>query len=68
MFASEKKARERLPDFPSKDELLPLLVALENRRNILCYGKPQTKKYIEKALDLFYEIRRLLDRLGVRYE
>jgi hypothetical protein len=68
-FASVRKAEERLPmDFPEKGEVIGMLVELEARRNALCYGKPQAREAIEQYLLAFNRIRKIFDKLGVRYE
>ena len=39
---SKNKIKEKFPfDFPSKNELLNLIFKIEEKRDILCYGKPQ---------------------------
>ena len=41
-FTSERKAYEKLSfDFPEKEAIIKILVEIESKRNILCYGKPQ---------------------------
>ncbi len=61
-FASEKSARERFAyDFPKKNELLPLLIAQENYRNILCYGKSKERKTVEDAIKNLQKIKSLVE-------
>ena len=68
-FVSEKMAREQLSmPIPGKDELIGLLVSLEKKRNILCYGKPQPKAVIEGYILTFNAVKDFLEQLGVRYE
>lgn len=68
-FTSKKKAGERLSfKFENKDKLIDLLVELENRRNLLCYGKPQPKESIQRYVSLFNKIKKVFDEMGVKYE
>ena len=68
-FASARKADERLPmEFPEKGILIELMVELETRRNALCYGRPQPKESIEQFLMIFNKLRKIFDKLGVKYE
>ncbi len=63
-FASRRKAEERIPvEFPEKEEIIGLLVELESKRNLMCYGKPQPKENIEQFLLAFNRIRKIFDRL-----
>lgn len=68
-FSSERKALEKLDkNFDSKKEIIKLLVDLENRRNLLCYGKQQDLEFIEKYIELFNKIKKIFDNMGVDYE
>ena len=50
-FVSEKRAERYLEfEFPMKKELINLMVAQEDFRNILCYGKEKERRKIEDAL------------------
>lgn len=67
-FASIKKANEKIPyPFENKDKIINLLFRIEEKRNILCYGKPQPVSEIEYVLNLFYEIKSLFENLGVTW-
>ena len=67
-FSSERKALEKLPqDFENKKKIISLLVEIEKRRNMLCYGKEQSKGYVEEYLELFNKVRRVFDSMGVEY-
>jgi hypothetical protein len=69
LFASRRKAEERLPfEFQNKEKLIGLFLELERQRNLLCYGKQQTRKRIEDYLSVFNSIRKTFDELGVKYE
>lgn len=51
-FASERSAKEHLPfEFPNKEQILKLMINIENKRNILCYGKQQTDDFIEEVIN-----------------
>ncbi len=53
-FASAKIASERLPfDFSHKRQIIEIMVRIESKRNILCYGKQQKEEYIQEAVDNF---------------
>ena len=56
------------PEFRNKERIIRLLSELERKRNILCYGKSQTRSEIEKYLELFNEIKDILIDMGVEYE
>jgi hypothetical protein len=69
LFASSRKAEERLPfEFQDKEKLIGLFLDLERQRNLLCYGKQQTRKRIEDYLSVFNSIRKTFDELEVDYE
>lgn len=68
-FSSEKKALSKIKvEFENKARIIKLLVEIENKRNLLCYGKGQSKEYIEKYLGLFNALRKIFDSMGVEYE
>jgi hypothetical protein len=65
-FDSKKKVESKLPfDFPNKDKVISLITKIENRRNILCYGAPQEKKIVIETIQLFQELRKTLEEMGV---
>lgn len=50
-FSSEKKVLEKLPfDFPHKKRVVAIIMDIEKKRNMLCYGKPQPEETIESAI------------------
>lgn len=68
-FASLRKANEKIEiDFPNKDSIMEALVEIEAKRNLLCYGKPQSREAIEEYLLLFNKLRKIFDEMGVEYE
>ena len=65
-FSSIRRAKEVLHfDFPRKEEIIPILVEIEKRRNILCYGKRRKKKELEEYLKLFLKIKKIMEEEGV---
>ena len=65
-FSSVKKARDRLKfDFPEKEEIMRLINSIEEKRNILCYGRPQPIKTITSILDSFNKLRSLFRKFGM---
>ncbi len=68
-FSSLQNARRRIAtDFRNKDRILRLLVDLESKRNVLCYGKSQTRGMIEDYLERFNQIKEILVDNGLDYE
>jgi len=68
-FSSEKRAFEKITvDFENKEKIIKLIVEIEKARNLLCYGRGQTREYIEKYLEIFNRLRSLFDSMGVEYE
>jgi len=67
-FASLNNANERLNfDFEDKNKILNILNEIETKRNLLCYGKPQTEELIEEYLELFNKIKSLFESKGVEW-
>lgn len=68
-FSSVRRVNERLNfDFPQKDKITDLLIQIEEKRSLLCYGKPQPEELIEKTLEKFYELIEILKKLGLKIE
>lgn len=60
-FSSIRKANEALKfEFPNKKIVIELLVGIEKKRNLLCYGKRKSEKDLEEFLDLFNKLRDIL--------
>jgi len=67
-FSSIRKAKEKLPyDFRDKEEIINLLINIENKRNLLCYGKKQPIEIIEDILNDFNNIKSLFERGGLKW-
>lgn len=64
-FASTRKAEQKIPfDFTKKREVVKLICSLEEKRNLLIYGKEQSRTFIEGYLTLFNSIKELFADLG----
>ncbi len=65
-FRSKNKLEEKLPfDFPEKKEFLALIFRLEEKRNVLCYGKPQKIEVIKDVIETFNTLKRKCKEAGV---
>lgn len=65
-FASKNKLRDKFPfDFPSKKELFSLMSLIEEKRNLLCYGKPQKEETISEVIKTFNNLRKKFRELGL---
>lgn len=65
-FGSEKLAKKHLPsDFTKKEIIIPKLVEIELLRDRLCYGKEKSLKEVERAIKLFFDVKRdISDMIG----
>ncbi len=68
IFSSERKALEKLPEFDDMKKIVKLMVSLENKRNMLCYGKPQTEESMEDFIQTFNKIKGIFESIGVDCE
>lgn len=67
-FSSLRKVNEKLNfDFPDKSQIINLLCKIENKRNLLCYGKPQPLILIESALHDFYALKKIFEAKGLKW-
>lgn len=65
-FNSRRKLEEKFHfDFPSKKEILELMFKIEEKRNILCYGKPQKVELIEKTILDFNQLKDKFKEAGL---
>lgn len=63
---SKNLIKEKFPfDFPKKQEILNLIYKIEEKRNTLCYGKPQKIEIIQEALDNFNKLKKLFKEIGI---
>jgi len=62
-FASIKIAERRFDfDFPSKQELISLLVKQEEYRTLLCYGKPKQENIVTNCTKNLFEIKKIIEK------
>jgi len=54
-------AKKVPPDFASKNRILELMGIIEEERNALCYGARKPKTRIEKVINAFNELRRIIN-------
>ena len=67
-FGSERIANAKLSfDFSDKDRIISLLCKIEERRNILCYGKKRPISEIKSTLDYFNELKDLFESKGLKW-
>lgn len=65
-FASENKIKEKLNfDFPDKQKIIQILMEIEEKRNLLCYGKPQPEKIMRDDIFLLKELKEIIKKHGV---
>ena len=63
---SKRLIEDKFPfDFPRKKEILALILKIEEKRNILCYGKPQREETILEVLDNFNKVKEIFKEEGV---
>ncbi len=65
-FTSKNKVKEKFPfDFPKKDEMFTLIFKIEEKRNILCYGKPQRVEIVQELIEDFNKLKDLFKEVGI---
>jgi hypothetical protein len=63
---SKNKIKEKFPfDFSRKDKIFELIERIEEKRNILCYGKPQEEELIREVINNFNELRKIFKEEGL---
>jgi len=66
---SKNKIKEKLPfEFPKKKEILEIIYKIEEKRNALCYGKPQEIETLQEHIKNFKELREIMLEVGVNAE
>lgn len=66
---SKKKTKEKLSfDFPKKKEIIDLICNIEEKRNSLCYGKPQEAEIIQEVIDDFNKLKDIFKEEGINEE
>ena len=65
-FRSQNKLKEKFPfDFPEKDALFDMITKIEEKRDILCYGKQQDIILLQEIIDTFNNVKKKFRELGV---
>ena len=63
-FTSTRRINERLKfDFPRKKDITKLIIEIESKRNILCYGKKQPLDIITGIIDSFNKLKAIFEEL-----
>lgn len=63
---SANKIKEKFPfDFPKKSEIIGLISRIEEKRDILCYGKPQKLEIIREVIDNFNTLKKKFKEAGL---
>lgn len=63
---SKNLIKEKFPfDFPKKQEILDLIYKIEEKRNTLCYGKPQKIELIQEVLENFNKLKNIFKEAGI---
>ena len=63
VFKSENLIKNKVPIiFSSRKEILKLMKELENERVALCYGNRKSKERIEKSIEYFNELRKIINK------
>jgi len=63
---SKNKRKEKFPfDFPKKKEIMDLILEIEEKRNLLCYGKPQKIEIIQDILNKFNKLKKIFKGVGL---
>ncbi len=67
-FNSKNIIKEKLNfDFENKEKILRLLIDIESKRNLLCYGKPQPTDEIKSVINSFNQIKSLFEKEGLKW-
>lgn len=65
-FKSKNTIKEKFPfDFSKKQEILDLIYKIEEKRNTLCYGKPQKIETIQEVLENFNNLKKSFREVGI---
>ena len=63
---SKNKIEEKLPfDFSRKKEIIDLMFKIEEKRNLLCYGKPQKEIVVQDVINNFNKLKNIFKKEGV---
>ena len=65
-FNSPNTLAEKFPfEFPQKKMIFKCIISIEEKRNLLCYGKPQQKETIEKIIENIHTLKKLFKEEGL---
>jgi len=65
-FNSKRKLEEKFPfNFSRKEEIFSLICKIEEKRNMLCYGKPQKRELIEEVVEHFNTLKSIFKEEGI---
>jgi len=63
---SKNKIKEKFSfDFPKKEEILALIFKIEEKRNLLCYGKSQEIILIQEVINYFNQLKQIFREVGL---
>ncbi len=63
---SKNKIEEKLPfEFPKKKEIIDLMFKIEEKRNLLCYGKPQKEENVREVINDFNKLKGIFRNEGI---
>ncbi|MBS3151573.1 hypothetical protein J4443_04295 [Candidatus Woesearchaeota archaeon] len=63
---SKNKIEEKLPfKFPKKKEIIDLMFKIEEKRNLLCYGKPQKEENVQEVINDFNKLKEIFKKGGI---
>lgn len=65
-LASERKIKEKLPfDFRNKRKIMNCMMFIEEKRNLLCYEKPQKEQAIRDVIEKFNDLRNIFREIDI---
>jgi len=65
-FKSKNKIEEKFPfDFSNKKEIISLMFKIEEKRNTLCYGKPQKIELLQDVINNFNKLKKKFHEVGL---
>ncbi|MBI2139812.1 hypothetical protein HYU14_02720 [Candidatus Woesearchaeota archaeon] len=63
---SKNKILEKFPfSFPGKEEIFSLIMLVEEKRDILCYGKPQKAEALKEVIENFNAVKKKFSEAGL---
>ncbi len=63
---SKNKLKDKFPfDFPQKEEIFNLMFKIEEKRDVLCYGKPQKEEEIREIIENFNKLKEKFREVGL---